>query len=154
MSWLSITNLKLYQSQLLLQQWQGDQLPALQQALLNAALYHLQDAYLAYLHELADAVSYRQTVSSLTDLINAVPLVTGEMKELQALEQDGYSWLAQCLQCIQESHQPMLSKGAVLAIDPVPNRIQAVNDPTADVARWHQSLSDLIDQQRANRHES
>lgn len=154
MSWLSITNLKLYQSQLLLQQWQSDQLPALQQALLNSALYHLHDAYLAYLHELAEAVSYRQPLTSLADLIASVTLVTGEMKELQALEQDGYSWLAQCLQCVQDSHQPIRAGVVHVQHEAPSNRIHVVDDPTANAARWHQALSDLIDQQRANRHES
>lgn len=151
MSWLSITNLKLYQTQLLLQQWQSDQLPALQQALLNAALYHLQDAYLAYLHELAESVSYRLPVSTLSELIQQVSLVTGEMKELQTLEQDGYSWLAQCLQAIHDAQRPEQN---VVVQHHEPSRIAVIHDPTAAVTQWHQRLSDLIDQQRANRHES
>lgn len=152
MSWLSITNLKLFQSQLLLQQWQPEQPPVLQQAIINAALYHVSDAYVAYLHELAEAVAYRQTVLSLDDLMAHVSLITGEMKELQVLEQDGYSWLAQCLQAISECRRPTASSQVVQVREP--SLIPVVNDPTSDVVQWQQRLSDLIDMQRANRHES
>ena len=72
--WLGQTNRKLYQCRLLLDLWQqADQVP-LQQALQESALYQLRDAWLTYLHELADTVRLRQSIDSLAQLLEQTPL--------------------------------------------------------------------------------
>ena len=100
-SWLSFTNHKLYQCRLLLQQADTTTQPqALHEALQDSALYALRDAYLSYLHELAELATYRQPVSGLAQLLADTPLITGEMKELEYLETDSFSWLKAMLKSL------------------------------------------------------
>ena len=155
MSSLRLTNHKLYQCQLLLRQAQSVTEPAaLQEALETAALYHWYDAYVAYLHELADMVQWQNPVDSLEQLMQDARLVTGEMRELQHLQEDHFSWLAQALRAVEEAHgvgQMMGSKG-VQAAAPGMIPIQAQND--TPVHSWLTQLTQLIDTQRENRQES
>jgi len=152
-SWLSFTNHKLYQSRLLMQQAQqsADQ-GVLAEALNDSALYLLRDAYISYLHELAEIATYRLPVQSLTQLLEVTPLVTGEMRELQQLENDSFSWLYQFLRAVEAVGRV---ENIVVPVTTVQPGMIAVQDESApDLSHWHQSLVQLIDLQRENRQES
>ena len=152
-SWLSFTNHKLYQCRLLLQQAQQTTEPVvLKDALQDSALYLLRDAYVSYLHELAELATYRQPVESLAQLLQATPLVTGEMRELEHLENDSFSWLRQFLNAVAAVAQP---DNISVPVTPVqPGMISLVDNSTPDIALWHERLTQLIDLQRENRQES
>ncbi|WP_420591547.1 DUF6586 family protein [Bacterioplanoides sp.] len=152
-SWLSFTNHKLYQCRLLLQQAQQTTEPVvLKDALQDSALYLLRDAYVSYLHELAELATYRQPVESLAQLLQVTPLVTGEMRELEHLENDSFSWLRQFLNAVAAVAQP---DNISVPVTPVqPGMISLVDNSTPDIALWHERLTQLIDLQRENRQES
>ena len=174
--WLRQTNQKLYQCRLLQEQQRQCGEPVLQQALQESALYQLRDAWLCYLHELAEAASYRQPFSSLEQLLQQMPLVTGEVRELQQLAADPFSWLAQLLLAVERQMLPPASAAAGHhrhrhddhehdhdhdeddAAAPPAQRIDLIPltaaEPVIDVAGWSRQLERLIDAQRANRHES
>lgn len=174
--WLRQTNQKLYQCRLLQEQQQQCGELVLQQALQESALYQLRDAWLCYLHELAEAASYRQPFSSLEQLLQQMPLVTGEVRELQQLAADPFSWLAQLLLAVERQMLPPASAAAGHhrhrhddhehdhdhdeddAAAPPAQRIDLIPltaaEPATDVAGWSRQLERLIDAQRANRHES
>lgn len=152
-SWLSFTNHKLYQCRLLLQQAQQTTEPVvLKDALQDSALYLLRDAYVSYLHELAELATYRQPVESLAQLLQVTPLVTGEMRELEHLENDSFSWLRQFLNAVAAVAQP---DNISVPVTPVqPGMISLVDNSTPDIALWYERLTQLIDLQRENRQES
>lgn len=152
-SWLSFTNHKLYQSRLLIQQAQQVGEPAvLVDAMKDGALYLLHDAYVSYLHELAEMATYRQPVQSLAQLLQVTPLVTGEMRELEHLETNNFSWLHQFLNAVDAIARP---DNTVVPVTPVqPGMISLVDESEPDIAAWLQQLTQLIDLQRENRQES
>src|SRR5690606_30649736 len=174
--WLRQTNQKLYQCHLLQEQQQQCGELVLQQALQESALYQLRDAWLCYLHELAEAASYRQPFSSLEQLLQQMPLVTGEVRELQQLAADPFSWLAQLLLAVERQMLPPASAAAGHhrhrhddhehdhdhdeddAAAPPAQRIDLIPltaaEPVIDVAGWSRQLERLIDAQRGHRHES
>ena len=157
-SWLSFTNHKLYQSQLLMQQAADTTEPAvLQQALQDSALYLLRDAHLSYLHELAELATFRQPFSSLADLLSQTPLITGEMREFEHLENDSFSWLRAMLTACDavgraDALEPQISRvsqpGMINLVD------ASASSHTANIGQWHHQLSQLIDLQRENSQES
>lgn len=182
--WLRQTNQKLYQCRLLQEQQRQCGERVLQQALQESALYQLRDAWLCYLHELAEAASYRQPFSSLEQLLQQMPLVTGEVRELQQLAADPFSWLAQLLLAVERQMLPAAPAAAGhhrhhhdghhhdhdhddehdhhhdedAAAVPQAQRIDLIPltaaEPAIDVAGWYRQLERLIDAQRGNRHES
>lgn len=153
--WIGNTNRKLYQCRLLLDQLRsGSSQPALQQALEESALYQVRDAWIAYLHELADTVALRQPVDSLEALLAAAPLLTGEMQELRQLAADPFSWLSQMLNAAQQQQLPQLRAAAVQQHAEAETQrigLLAVADEQAQTEFWWQQLSRLIDAQRSNR---
>ncbi|MCA6058213.1 MULTISPECIES: DUF6586 family protein [unclassified Thalassolituus] len=156
--WIGFTNQKLYQCRLLLEQLAAQQsaAPALKQALEESALYQLRDAWLSYLAELGDMVAYRQPVRSLESLLQNAPLTTGEMRELQHLAENGFSWLAQMLAAADAQGRPSGMNQPAAAVQTVEaqGRIALVATPHSPVAGWLQDLTRLIEDQRANRQES
>lgn len=156
--WIGFTNQKLYQCRLLLEQLASLQSApaALQQALEESALYQLRDAWLSYLAELGDMVAYRQPVRSLAELQQQAAMTTGEMRELQQLADNGFSWLAQMLAAAEAQGHPagQSQPAATVQVMDIPGRIALVATPQSPVAWWLQNLTRLIDGQRANRQES
>ena len=153
-SWLSFTNHKLYQCRLLLQQADTTTQPqALHEALQDSALYALRDAYLSYLHELAELATYRQPVSGLAQLLADTPLITGEMKELECLENDSFSWLKAMLRAAEAVGQAD-SKNHSQPQALRPGMIQLHQEDQPDISAWLSQLTQLIDLQRENRQES
>ncbi len=150
-NWIGQTNHKLYQARLLLDQVETAQPQALAEALERSAIYHLRDAYLCYLHELAELVQFHQRVDSLEQLMANASLKTGEMQELATLEQDGFGWLAALLKAAQDalqSQRPVPSQ---------PNGAQLIalqSQDQSQVWQWYQQLAELIERQRENRQES
>lgn len=155
-SWLSFTNHKLYQCRLLCQQAVLKPEPqALTDALYDSALHSLHDAYISYLHELAELATYRQPVASLAGLLQVTPLVTGEMRELQQMEEDSFSWLAAMLNAVDGLTSADAAGGrSAQAVDASSSMISLLDQSEADVLLWHSQLSQLIDLQRENRQES
>ncbi len=155
--WIGFTNQKLYQCRLLLEQLTAQQPApaALQQALEESALYQLRDAWLSYLAELGEMVAYRQPVHSLESLLQNTPMTTGEMRELQQLAGNGFSWLAQMLAATDAQGRPtgLNQPSAVPAVE-VSGRIALTAAPQSLVSGWLQNLTCLIEDQRANRQES
>lgn len=160
--WIGSTNNKLYQARLLLDLIPTVQEPALQQALEESVLYQLRDTWLAYLHELAEAANYRGPVASFAQLLEATPLVTGEMRELQNLADDSFSWLATLLVRVEQIAQPKARPKAdpkafmhAPVVDEIAQRIDliavAAPEPEFDGSSWWRLLSNLIDAQRSNR---
>jgi len=153
-SWIGFTNQKLYQCRLLLDAYRACQQPALASALDESALYQLHDAWLSYLHELADMVSFRESVTSLQDLTEKVNLVTGEMRELQQLADDAFSWLSQMLKAVGALKRPDTPQVVSAAAD-TPQTISLTAEITeSQVGRWWSALNSVIDAQRENRQES
>ena len=155
-NWLKLTNQKLYQARLLIDELNHCNGPAaLPDALETSAFYHLHDAYLSYLHELADMVAWRQPVYSLTHLMESVSLVTGEMRELHQLEENSFTWLSQLLEHVLSAKRPndqphIIPKGETGSVQ----LIDLQNDSSPSVVTFYTELSDLIDRQRENRNES
>jgi hypothetical protein len=159
--WIGFTNQKLYQVRLLLEQRERlDGPEALLDGLEQGAQYLLYDAYVSYLNELAEMANYRQPVATLEDLLAHTPLVTGEMKEIQFLRADSFSWLTAMLKAVAEQAQPTSSRTIeVDTFDPFGdaaslNSITLLQDNASPASKWLSQLSDLIDAQRENRQES
>ncbi|ASP39499.1 hypothetical protein CHH28_12815 [Bacterioplanes sanyensis] len=150
-AWIGHTNQKLYQARLLLQQSEQARPDALAQALEVSAIYHIHDAYLCYLHELAEMVQYSGAVVSLSQLLDSASLVTGEMQELKALEQDAFSWLATLLSLANDSLQGQ-SGANKMATDA--SLIAVAQPAESPVYQCYQRLVELIERQRENRQES
>ena len=153
--WLGQTNQKLYQARLLIDAY-DEQVDGsvLKDALYEGILFQLSLAYNAYLHELAAAVQCHEAFDSLTQLLSVTRLATGEMKELALLQQDSFSWLSQLFNAIESCGQ--LDKSARLTpASESMQRIDLVSESVNHGVRvWYDSLSGLIDLQRANRQES
>ena len=150
--WIGFTNQKLYQCRLLLAQREQAADAVLSRALEESALYQLTDAWRSYLQELGDMVSFREPVTSLQDLLQRAPMVTGEMRELSQLADKPFSWLTQMLAAVPAQQQPDAVKAAVTA---QPGRISLAQESSSSpVIQWWQELSRLIDAQRENRQES
>lgn len=153
--WLGFTNHKLYQTRLLMQQVEQAQPEALALALEASALYHLHDAYVCYLNELAEAVQHPSRVDSLAGLLQQVSLATGEMTELKALEQDSFSWLNAFLQAVDDRLQAAMPANLPVSDVARDSSLIAVHQQSGgEVFQWYQQLVDVIERQRENRQES
>ena len=150
--WLPFTNHKLYQCRLLAEQIADASQPELAEGLEEAALLQLWAAYRSYLNELGEMVALSVQVSSLTELMQQSHLVTGEMKELEQLESNEFSWLAQLLGAAGKLGWPLGRSSKANAGD---NLIAVVNQQDGgDLAYWYAELDKLIDRQRDHRLES
>lgn len=148
--WLPFTNEKLYQCRLLAEQASEATPEVLARALEEAALQHLWAAYRSYLNELGEMVSLNTRAESLSHLMQEASLVTGEMRELSQLADDEFSWLGRFLSATEHlgwpSAAPATVNSGLIAT--------AAQSDLDELMRWYQALSDLIDRQRDNRHES
>jgi hypothetical protein len=106
------------------------------------------------LHEVAEIAQCRDEFHSLTQLIDLVPVATGEMSELRQLESDDFSWLSQLQSAFQACSQKENSGLSVKAHNPSMIQLQDQTGGSLALRDWYQSLSDLIDLQRNNRQES
>lgn len=155
--WLAHSNQKLYQARLLIEKQEQAEQSAdesvLSIALQESVLFQLVLAYQSYLHEVAELAQYRDTITSLQQLIDSVPVATGEMTELRQLENDKFSWLSQLLTafeyCGQKENRPPAPQKNVGMIQIFDQTSQSL--PLRD---WFQALTDIIDLQRNNRQES
>lgn len=157
-SWLSHSNQKLYQARLLLDSLQQAEScettqPALITALQESVVFQLVLAYQSYLHELAEIAQCRDSFISLSQLMEITQVPTGEMKELQKLENDSFSWLSQLLSAFEHcaDKDPVVSKAPL-----TPTMIQ-IHDTTSvslPLRDWYEALINIIDLQRDNRQES
>ncbi len=158
--WVSFTNHKLYQSRLVMEQMALADHPVLIESLEEAALLHLSIAYRSYLNELGSMVQLTGLVKDLPDLLQRAHLVTGEMRELEQLNADSFSWLGQFSVAVRQLEQPVPGKGrnaataSPLAAAASGLIIASSEGERVSVAVWHDQLSQLIDRQRDNRHES
>ena len=155
--WLSHSNQKLYQARLLLEAYdaaveQGDL--TLADALQESILFQLVLTYQSYLHEIAEIAQHRDEFYSLPQLIEAAPVITGEMTELQQLESDDFSWLSQLQVAFQQCSQKGVSTVIKSQVNPVMIQIQDTTNTGLPLADWYFNLSDIIDLQRNNRQES
>lgn len=155
--WLGHSNQKLYQARLLLDAYedaveQGNR--PLVDALQEAVLFQLLLSYQSYLHEIAEIAQYRDEFSSLSQLIELAPVVTGEMTELQQLEADGFSWLSQLQVAFQQCGQKDVSTPIKTQANPVMIQLQDTTNTGLPLRQWYFNLSDIIDMQRNNRQES
>lgn len=151
--WIGFTNQKLYQCQLLLTEREkaaGN--PVLSSALESGALHLLHDAWLSYLQELGEMVKFREPVLSLADLLSRSPLVTGEMRELEHLAENGFSWVAQFLAAVADLNRQAVVKTQAPAADNL--LISTRDESDSQIPFWWRSLSAIIDNQRENRQES
>jgi hypothetical protein len=155
--WLVQTNLKLYQARLLLEnQEQVEQSTpgsVLGAALQDSVLFQLVLTYQSYLHEVAAIAQCQDSFNSLQQLIESVPVATGEMTELRQLELDDFSWLRQMQSafedCGQKDNRPVpqpQNASMIRLYDQTPQSV-----PLRD---WYQTMSDTIDRLRNNLQES
>ncbi|WP_368501369.1 DUF6586 family protein [Oceanobacter sp. 5_MG-2023] len=160
MNWVGQTNQRLYQCRLLLEQLpaaaEANQGQALTQGLNDAALLQLLAAYRCYLNELAQAAGVNSRVESLPQLLQQTSLVTGDMRQWQALSEDVFSWFYRFLQAVEQLGWPALS-----GVEPMlATRLitSTADDPVSgdgeDVSGWLACFHQLIDEQRANQRES
>ncbi|WP_430462057.1 DUF6586 family protein [Thalassolituus sp. LLYu03] len=151
--WIGFTNQKLYQCRLLLSE--RDKVvdnKVLAKALEEGALHLLHDAWLSYLQELGEMVTFREPVSSLSDLLGRASMITGEMRELSQLADNGFSWLAQMLSAVDALNRQPMPK--VQATDAMQLLVVAEEVSESQVSDWWRDLSRLIERQRENRQES
>lgn len=153
-SWLAKTNQQLYQARLLIELTDEND-AALELALYQSSVYQLYLAYNSYLHELADSARADQNFKSLQELIDSMPLVTGELKELEHIESDDFSWLAWLLAEFEGSKTLSSLPAAKSAL--AANLILSSSASAVSIERLnetYQSLQSLINEQRVNRSES
>ena len=116
-------------------------------------LFQLILAYQSYLHEVAEIAQCRDEFHSLNQLIDLVPIATGEMTELKHLEMDAYSWLSQMLVAFQQcsEKEPVAKK-----LPDTSSMIQLFDTSAVSLPlrNWFHALTDIIDLQRNNRQES
>ncbi|WP_369857798.1 DUF6586 family protein [Candidatus Thalassolituus haligoni] len=155
-NWVGQTNQRLYQCRLLQEQICAGQEPALQQALDDAALLQLFAAYRCYLNELALAAGVTNRVDSLTQLLQQTALVTGDMRQWQALSADTFSWFCRFLQVVEQLGWPDTQAVDSSLATEVSGLIasSASSDEDDSVSHWLASFHRLIDEQRANQRES
>lgn len=155
--WLGHSNQKLYQARLLLEAYEDaaeEEHGPLADALQEAVLFQLLLAYQSYLHEIAEIAQYRDGFSSLSHLIELVPVATGEMTELQQLEADDFSWLSRLQAAFQQCGQKDVSTPIKTQANPVMIQLQDTTNTGLPLRQWYSNLSDIIDMQRNNRQES
>lgn len=157
-SWLSHSNQKLYQARLLLDNLQlaesSETTPdAFVSALQESVLFQLVLAYQSYLHEIAEIAQCRDDFLSLSQLIELTTVPTGEMKELQKLEGDSFSWLGQLLTSFEgcSAKDPVANKAP---LNPAMIQIHDTTTSSLPLRDWYESLVNIIDLQRDNRQES
>lgn len=157
--WLGQTNQKLYQARLLMEQLDGlgessnGSESAIAIALQESILFQMVLAYQSYLHEVAEIAQCREEFQSLQQLIQAVPVATGEMTELNQLEMDDFSWLSQLLaafsSCSQtEAYQMKTANNSSLI------QLHETTSVSLPLRDWLTALNGIIDLQRNNRQES
>lgn len=148
--WLGQTNQHLYQARLLIDATNDQSVRAMVNALEDGAVFQLMLAYRSYLNELAYLAQVKDEFMSLADLISKTSVPIGEMRELDQLENDPYSWLSSLLSRFEDCGQPGKASHTNQA-----GMIQLVQQtPATDLQTLYQALSDLIDLQRNNRQES
>lgn len=157
-SWLGHSNQKLYQARLLLDSLKFAELsettPAASiLALQESVLFQLVLAYQSYLHEIAEIAQCRDDFLSLSQLLVLTNVPTGEMKELQKLESDSFSWLSQLLTAFDNcsAKDPVVSKAP---LNPAMIQVHDTASPSLPLSDWYQALLNIIDLQRNNRQES
>ena len=156
--WLGHSNQKLYQARLLLDALEQEESSCsnargLIAGLQEAVLFQLMLAYQSYLHEIAEIAQYRESFFSLAELLESVPVATGEMTELKQLEDDDFSWLSQ----LQAAFQNCSDKEQFVAKtqdNPVMIQLQDATQVSLPLRAWFDALSHIIDLQRNNRQES
>jgi hypothetical protein len=160
MNWVGQTNQRLYQCRLLLEQSpaaaEASLSQALTQGLNDAALLQLLAAYRCYLNELAQAAGVNNRVESLPQLLQQTSLVTGDMRQWQALSEDVFSWFYRFLHAVERlgwpevpSVEPALATHLITSTADYP-----VSGDGHDVSDWLACFHQLIDEQRANQRES
>lgn len=156
--WLGHSNHKLYQARLLLESLETAELEtqsplALVSALQESVIFQLVLAYQSYLHEVAEIAQSRDEFYSLQQLLDLVPVPTGEMTELKQLEADDFSWLSQMQSAFQHcsSKDPVTTKPQS---NPVMIQMQDKTASSLPLRDWYQALSEIIELQRGNRQES
>lgn len=157
--WLGQTNQKLYQARLLLDELEAvadeekARSNAFQLALQESILFQMILAYQSYLHEIAEVAQSRDDFQSLQQLIQAVPVATGEMTELNQLESDDFSWLSQLMAAFSSCSA---TENFQLKTANNPSLIQMHETVTSSLPLrdWLTALNNIIDLQRNNRQES
>ncbi len=161
LSGLSLTNQRLFFVRLQIQQFEaltaGESEPA-RQAQYESVVFHLLQAYCAFLRELADMqnlpVNANALVENAEGLISNAPaeVVSPELQELAMLEMDPGSWLANLRQVFRRFGAPVDTVGlpgvvqhseiSVTMVTPEDNRL-------SELTMWHEALSEIIRRLRA-----
>ena len=152
--WLAKTNQQLYQARLLIE-LTGENDGPVELALYQSSVYQLYLAYDSYLHELAESARADQNFKSLQELIGSMPIAIGELKELEHIESDDFSWLAWLL--AEFANSKTLSSLPSVKSSLAANLISSSSASVVAVERLNEvymSLQSLINEQRVNRSES
>lgn len=157
--WLGQTNQKLYQARLLLDQLEGladateASTSAYRLALQDSILFQMVLAYQSYLHEIAEIAQCRDDFQSLQQLIQSVPVATGEMTELNQLEIDDFSWLSQLMAAFS-SCSATENFQLKTVNNPALIQLHETTTNSLPLRDWLNALNAIIDLQRNNRQES
>lgn len=172
--WQGKTNQQLYQARLAIELLAAPQeelltrLPVELATQYQSAIFQLHLSFNSYLHELADMAQASHEFEGVQQLLEQSPVAIAELKQLQLLQQDSFSWFAwlqgeydacfllplsqafsQWQLSLQSSAKQRLAKNIIASA--ASEQSLALPEQLHNV---YQNLKDLIEQQRINQSES
>lgn len=127
----------------------------------EAALFHLDSAYKAYLNELAERERVLLTQATLSELSQAFQqqaITSSELDEMALLCQDSSSWLFKMISANKSIHKPLLpqqetASQSEIAIKDLVKESTLEEQLETQLQGWFEQLRAMIQRHRSNAQE-
>lgn len=127
----------------------------------EAALFHLESAFKAYLQELAERERVLLTNSTLPELskaFNQQAIFCSELNELELLSLDQTSWLSKLLSAIKAIHKPIVTSQestsqSQIAITDLAKEPGLEEQLESQLQGWFDQLRAMVQRHRSNSQE-
>jgi hypothetical protein len=127
----------------------------------EAALFHLDSAFIAYLQELAERERVLLTEVTLFELSKAFhqqAIYCGELNELELLSQDQSSWLSKLLRASKAIHKPQVivqetKSLSQIAITDLAKESSLEEQLETQLQEWFEQLRTMVQRHRSNAQE-
>ncbi len=158
--YLSAVNQKLYYSKLLLKQSRPDvgNMPLLQEALYQSALYQLECGYRHYLREVATTYQFKspESIAVIEDLVAALSSINkhpAEAQEMASLEANPESWLNQMLAAHQQlstlpQNDSKTTQSSPIAVVQLNQQDERVVFGEQELSEWQRAFEEMVDRHR------
>ena len=127
----------------------------------EAALFHMDSAFKAYLFELAERERILLTQATLSELNKAFQqqaIYSNELDEMELLSQDPTSWLSKLIRAINAIHKPLApvqvaASQSEIAITDVAKEMSLDEQLQTQLQDWFEQLRAMILRHRSNAQE-